>query len=153
MVLSGQALTYLTTLVSMAMIHRLNIDVARRAKTVAVVCAVGLAALLGTRASLDAQTTDVHYRYRADMPPGAIGRLQLQRGGPLRGYFQPVRIQGPPGATVLPSSALVRPPNLPVARTRAASPGQDRWASFLIPTDGFLGALRLVRGVFVGLRS
>ncbi len=94
-------------LVSMAMVHPPSSDVVhkthgppRRASTVAVVCAVGLMMLFGTRASLDAQTTDVHYRYRADMPPGAIGRLQLQRGGPLRGYFQPVQIQGPPGVTI-----------------------------------------------------
>ena len=31
------------------------------------------------------------------MPPGAIGSQQLQRGGPLPGYFQPVEIHGPEG--------------------------------------------------------
>ncbi|MBN2474115.1 MAG: hypothetical protein JXB62_05885 [Pirellulales bacterium] len=34
------------------------------------------------------------------MPPGAIGSWQLQRGGPLPGYFQPVEIKAPPGALV-----------------------------------------------------
>lgn len=34
------------------------------------------------------------------MPPGAIGSLQLQRGGPLPGFFQPVKIKAPPGALI-----------------------------------------------------
>ena len=34
------------------------------------------------------------------MPPGAIGSLRLQRGGPLSGYFQPVRIRAPKGARI-----------------------------------------------------
>ncbi len=34
------------------------------------------------------------------MPPGAIGSRQLQRGGPLPGFFQPVEIKVPPGALV-----------------------------------------------------
>lgn len=34
------------------------------------------------------------------MPPGAIGNLRLVRGGPLSGYFQPVRIQAPEGAWI-----------------------------------------------------
>jgi hypothetical protein len=34
------------------------------------------------------------------MPPGAIGSQQLQRGGPLTGFFQPVEIKAPPGALV-----------------------------------------------------
>jgi hypothetical protein len=34
------------------------------------------------------------------MPPGAIGSLRLQRGGPLLGYFQPVRIRAPEGARI-----------------------------------------------------
>lgn len=46
------------------------------------------------------QTPDVHYRHRGDMPPGAIGRWQLQRGGPLPGYFQPVEIKVPAGAKI-----------------------------------------------------
>ena len=46
------------------------------------------------------QTPDVHYRHRGDMPLGAIGRWQLQRGGPLPGYFQPVEIKVPAGAKI-----------------------------------------------------
>lgn len=38
-----------------------------------------------------------HYLNKADMPPGAIGLRQLQRGGPLPGYFQPVEVTAPPG--------------------------------------------------------
>lgn len=34
------------------------------------------------------------------MPPGAIGNLRLVRGGPLSGYFQPVRIRAPEGARI-----------------------------------------------------
>jgi hypothetical protein len=34
------------------------------------------------------------------MPPGAIGSRQLQRGGPLPGYFQPVDIKTPEGVLI-----------------------------------------------------
>jgi len=34
------------------------------------------------------------------MPPGAIGSLRLHRGGPLSGYYQPVRIRAPQGARI-----------------------------------------------------
>ena len=47
-----------------------------------------------------AQTPDVHYRYQGLEPPGAIGSWQLQRGGPLSGYFQPAEIKAPAGALV-----------------------------------------------------
>jgi len=49
---------------------------------------------------LFAQQPGVHYLHRGAMPPGAIGSRQLQRGGPLPGYFQPVEIKAPPGALV-----------------------------------------------------
>ena len=38
--------------------------------------------------------------HRADLPPGVVGQGQLRRGGPLAGYFQPVRIVPPKGARV-----------------------------------------------------
>jgi hypothetical protein len=41
-----------------------------------------------------------HYLNKADMPPGVIGLRQLERGGPLPGYFQPVEVTGPAGALV-----------------------------------------------------
>jgi hypothetical protein len=34
------------------------------------------------------------------LPPGMIGAQQVQRGGPLAGYFQPVQIKAPAGAMV-----------------------------------------------------
>jgi hypothetical protein len=51
-------------------------------------------------ASAVAQQPPVHYQYPGSMPPGAIGAWQLQRGGPLPGYFQPVEIKAPAGASV-----------------------------------------------------
>lgn len=41
-----------------------------------------------------------HYLHHGQMPPGMIGQGQLQRGGPVAGYFQPVEIRGPEGALV-----------------------------------------------------
>jgi hypothetical protein len=46
------------------------------------------------------QTPSVNYRFDGNAPPGAIGNWQLQRGGPLPGYFQPVDIKAPTGAMV-----------------------------------------------------
>lgn len=47
-----------------------------------------------------AQGPNAHYLQSAQMPPGAIGTEQLERGGPIRGYFQPVEIRAPQGALV-----------------------------------------------------
>jgi hypothetical protein len=47
-----------------------------------------------------AQGQGVHYVHQGIMPPGAIGGRQLQRGGPLPGFFQPVEIKAPSGALV-----------------------------------------------------
>lgn len=41
-----------------------------------------------------------HYLHHGQMPPGMIGQGQLQRGGPVVGYFQPVEIRGPEGVLV-----------------------------------------------------
>jgi hypothetical protein len=41
-----------------------------------------------------------HFQDNADAPPGWIGQMQLQRGGPRPGYFQPVKVTGPVGSTV-----------------------------------------------------
>jgi hypothetical protein len=67
--------------------------------TVAMLCCLGPAAVLL------AQQPDVHYEHRGVMPPGAIGSRQLQRGGPLPGFFQPVEIKAPAGALVSMASA------------------------------------------------
>jgi hypothetical protein len=55
---------------------------------------------LGAASVLRAQTPPVHYLHQGMMPPGAIGSRQLQRGGPLPGFFQPVEIKAPPGALI-----------------------------------------------------
>jgi hypothetical protein len=47
-----------------------------------------------------AQDKPVHWLNAGVMPPGAIGSQRLQRGGPLLGYFQPVRIRAPQGARI-----------------------------------------------------
>jgi hypothetical protein len=47
-----------------------------------------------------AQDRPVHWLHAGAMPPGAIGSQRLQRGGPLSGYFQPVRIRAPQGARI-----------------------------------------------------
>jgi hypothetical protein len=47
-----------------------------------------------------AQQPPVHYEHAGALPPGAIGSRQLERGGPLPGYFQPVEIEAPAGASV-----------------------------------------------------
>jgi hypothetical protein len=53
-----------------------------------------------SEALLPAQEPGVHYYHQGVMPPGAIGSLQLQRGGPLPGFFQPVEIKAPQGALI-----------------------------------------------------
>ena len=40
----------------------------------------------------------VHYDHAGILAPGAIGMQQLQRGGPLPGYFQPVEVRAPEGS-------------------------------------------------------
>ena len=66
---------------------------AGRLAVVALIC-------LASAAVAGAQVPNVHYWHHGVMPPGAIGSRQLQRGGPLPGYFQPVEIKAPPGALV-----------------------------------------------------
>jgi hypothetical protein len=48
----------------------------------------------------NAERPPVHWLHAGAMPPGAIGSLRLARGGPLSGYFQPVKIQAPQGARI-----------------------------------------------------
>src|SRR6476619_2326974 len=50
--------------------------------------------------SASAQDRPVHWLNAGAMPPGAIGSQRLGRGGPLPGYFQPVRIRAPQGARI-----------------------------------------------------
>jgi hypothetical protein len=55
---------------------------------------------LATSSTALAQRPPVHWLNAGVMPPGAIGSLRLARGGPLSGYFQPVRIRAPEGARI-----------------------------------------------------
>jgi hypothetical protein len=56
--------------------------------------------LLSCVGRLAARQDEVHYLHQGVMPPGAIGSVQLQRGGPLPGFFQPVEIKAPHGAAI-----------------------------------------------------
>ena len=47
-----------------------------------------------------AQERPVHWLNAGVLPPGAIGSQRLHRGGPLPGYFQPVRVRAPEGARI-----------------------------------------------------
>ncbi len=69
-----------------------------RWKSIAGAFSVALALLADQ--PLRAQLPPVHYRHHAAMPPGAIGSWQLQRGGPIAGYYQPVQLRSPSGAKV-----------------------------------------------------
>lgn len=50
--------------------------------------------------SLLAQAPGVHYLHQGIMPPGAIGSMQLARGGPVVGFFQPVELRAPSGTSI-----------------------------------------------------
>ncbi len=62
--------------------------------------AVVLLAILCLAVHGRAQEPAVHYWHAGVMPPGAIGSRQLQRGGPLPGFFQPVEIKASPGVSI-----------------------------------------------------
>src|SRR5437868_2523062 len=57
-------------------------------------------ALVALASPAIAQQPPIHYEHAGALPPGAIGSRQLERGGPLPGYFQPVEIEAPAGASV-----------------------------------------------------
>jgi hypothetical protein len=71
---------------------------------------------LGAAATVPAQQPNVHYLHQGVMPPGAIGSRQLQRGGPLPGFFQPVEIKAPQGALISLAAADQFEPAQPGAR-------------------------------------
>jgi len=62
--------------------------------------AIAALVCLGTLGAALAQQPPVHFWHPAGLPPGAIGSQQLQRGGPLPGFFQPVEIKAPPGVLI-----------------------------------------------------
>ena len=85
------------------MVHKLRCLVTeelRNGRRVVGKTAMVLLLCLGTAGVLLSQEPGVHYVHQGVMPPGAIGSRQLQRGGPLPGFFQPVEIKAPPGTLV-----------------------------------------------------
>ena len=60
------------------------------------------AVLVGWMCCTAVQAADrpVHWHHAGAMPPGAIGRQRLMRGGPLSGFCQPVAIRVPKGARI-----------------------------------------------------
>ena len=84
--------SHVSTIVSSSRVLMLR-STAGRCAAVAMVCLWAAAPLAG-------QATGVHYMHHGATPPGAIGRWQLQRCGPLSGYFQPVEIKAPAGALI-----------------------------------------------------
>ena len=62
--------------------------------------AVALVLLVSSSQLALAQNGPWHYLNKADMPPGVIGMRQLERGGPLPGYFQPIEVTAPTGTLI-----------------------------------------------------
>jgi hypothetical protein len=62
-------------------------------------CLITIAACLALAAVAAAQEP-WHYMNKANSPPGLIGQRQLERGGPLPGYFQPVEVTAPAGSLI-----------------------------------------------------
>jgi hypothetical protein len=83
----------------MTMVHKLRSQ-AHSLVRVAGGAIVALLVCLGWAATLPAADPPVHYLHAGILSPGAIGNQQLQRGGPLPGYFQPVEVTGPAGITI-----------------------------------------------------
>lgn len=65
-----------------------------------------MAVLLGLLLGAPALAVDqpVHWLHAGAMPPGAIGRQRLMRGGPVSGFCQPVEIRAPRGARIAPAA-------------------------------------------------
>jgi hypothetical protein len=86
---------------SMAMVNSLCRWVARNNATTVIVGRMWFGVmLLAVCASAHAQRARIHYEHAGALAPGAIGSRQLQRGGLLRGFVQPVEIKAPQGALV-----------------------------------------------------
>lgn len=64
------------------------------------------AALIGLSLVCTAHAAEksVHWHHAGAMPPGAIGRQRLLRGGPLSMTCQPVEIRAPQGARIAPAA-------------------------------------------------
>ncbi|HWB08164.1 MAG TPA: hypothetical protein VG826_02880 [Pirellulales bacterium] len=75
-------------------------DAGRAGNTRVVAFAVVSAVLLWAEVAATGQEPPMHYRHQGLAPPGSIGSVQLQRGGPLPYYFQPVEIRAPRGTRI-----------------------------------------------------
>jgi hypothetical protein len=68
------------------------------------VCLAAVVSVVAPTTTVYAQRAlpgEVHYRHRLnDTAPGIIGQQMLHRGGPIRGYFQPVELRAPQGAKI-----------------------------------------------------
>jgi hypothetical protein len=82
----------------MTMVHKPRRSVNCRTRVIGIVVVAGWVSLSAALAV--AEEAPVHFLHAGAMPPGAIGRQQLMRGGPLPGYFQPVEIRAPEGAQI-----------------------------------------------------
>jgi len=79
---------------------RLAVDALNCTRRVAVATVIAALVWLGAAGTVSAQQPPVHYWHPVGLPPGAIGSQQLQRGGPLPGFFQPVEIRAPQGVLI-----------------------------------------------------
>ena len=59
--------------------------------------ALAAALFLSAAAMAIGQEPPMHYRHQWQAPPGSVGGVRLQRGGPVIDYFQPVEIRAPRG--------------------------------------------------------
>jgi hypothetical protein len=91
----GNTSTLLLPFARMMVTKHLHLPAERRLFRSACRAALPAVLLLGLAGRGFGQTPPVHYWNQASAAPGVIGAGQLQRGGPLPGYFQPVRILGP----------------------------------------------------------
>lgn len=66
----------------------------------AILAAVAILAAMLTAGPAAAQQRPMHYFQSVDLTPGAVGRGQLLRDPRMPGYFQPVEVHVPKGATI-----------------------------------------------------
>jgi hypothetical protein len=62
--------------------------------------AIIVLAICSTTGNALAADPPVHFLHGGILAPGAIGAMQLQRGGPLQGYYQPVEVRAPQDTAV-----------------------------------------------------
>lgn len=60
-------------------------------------CVAAAFAVSTSVAPASAQQPRAQYMFQQQTPPGAVGQMRLQRGGPVVGYYQAVEISAPKG--------------------------------------------------------